>query len=208
MVPDSKSSVQLAGRVFSVAAVLAAVGAAHVLLFPNPLADVFFAGWVLVGVVLSIVGAVGAWTNRTALTWVAALLLIGLAGIGMMSIGMFIAPAAGLLIGAAIMTQLAGPRTGVHHAIRADPPTQQELVRKTVAGIGAAVLGGSLVYLGAISRELFEACARETLECAVARMNWGGVGITVLGLGLVGIGVWLVWKQIYIAWVLSTNQVQ
>lgn len=206
MVPDAHSPEQTAGRLFGAAAVLAAIAAATTLLLPNPLADVFFAGWVVASVGFAMLGAAGAWTNRPALTWVAALLLTGLSGIGMTSIGMFIAPAAGLMIGAAVMTQLAGPRTEVREAIRADPPTQQDLIRRLAVGIGAVGIGVGLVYRGAISQELFGACARETLDCAIASSNWGAIAITILGLGGMGVGMWLVWKQLYLARVISGTQ--
>ena len=192
-------------RLLSALAVLAASVACGVLLFPDPLADAFFAGWVLVGVVLSLVGAVGAWTNRTPLVWVAALLLAVLVIMGLMSIGLFIAPAALLLLGSAIFSQLAGPRAGPREAIIADPPATPEIVGKSLAGIGSVLVGAVLVYLGAFARELFSACASETLACALDKTHWDAVAITTLGLLAVGFGGWLIWKQIYVTRVLAAE---
>ena len=48
-------------------AVVLASSAAVALLFPRPLADAFFAAWVFFAVVLTVVGAFGAWTLRTIL---------------------------------------------------------------------------------------------------------------------------------------------
>lgn len=202
------SSVRTVSRLLSVLAVLSASVAGSYLLFPNPLADVFFAGWVLVGVILSLVGGIGAWTNRTPLVWVAALLLTGLAIVGMWSIGLFIAPAAVLLLGAALFSQLAGPREDVLEAITTNPPTASEVVLKTLAGTGSVVVGTGLVYVGAFAQELFVACARETLACAIGNIHWDAVGITVFGLLAVGFGGWMVWKQVFVARVLALNHVR
>lgn len=193
-------------RLLSVLAILFASVAGGYLLLPDPLADAFFAGWVLVAVGLSLVGGIGAWTNRTVLVWVAALLLAGLTITGMMSIGLFIAPAALCSLGSAIFSQLAGPRAGVRESITADPPTASEVARRSLLGTGSVVVGAGLMYLGAFTRELFGACASETLACALDKTHWGAVAITLLGLIAVGSGGWLVWKQVYITRVLASKQ--
>lgn len=193
-------------RLFGALAVLFAGVAAGILLAPNPLADAFFAGWMLVAVGLSLVGGIGAWTNRTALVWVAALPLTGLAIAGMMSIGFLIAPAALCLLASAVFSQSAGPRAGVREVITADPPSGSEIARKSLLGIGSMVVGIGLVYVGAFARELFGACASETLACALDKTHWGAVGITLLGLIAIGSGGWLVWKQVYVARVLASKR--
>lgn len=192
-------------RFLGALALLCALVAAGVLLFPNPLADAFFAGWVAISVGLALVGAFGARTNRTPIVWAAALLLSGLAIVGMWSIGLFIAPAALALLGAALAAQLTGPRPAVRDAIQAAPPTEREILQKTVAGMAFVVGGGTLAYLGAIERELFSACARETVACAIGSVQSGAVGMTVVGLVAAGIGGWLLWKQVYVTRVLATR---
>lgn len=192
-------------RLLGVLAVLCAGVAAGLLLLPNPLVDALFAGWVLVSVGLALVGAIAAWTNRTPLAWVAALLLTGLSIAGMWSIGRFVVPAAVALLGAALFSQLAGPRTGVRESIVADPPTRQDLVRQAFISASAVIAGGGLVYGGAVRRELFGACARETVACAIDNTHWDAVGITALGLLAVGVGGWLLWKQLYVARVLASR---
>lgn len=198
------SSVRRASRLLSVLAVVSTSVAASYLLFPRPLADVFFAGWVLFSTLLSLVGAIGAWTNRLSLVWVAALLLAGLSIVGMWSIGLFIAPAALLLLGAALLLQVAGPRTDVRDAIRSNPPTVPDAVLKTLAGSVSVAVGAGLVYVGAFSQELFGACATETVDCAIEKAHWNAIGLTVIGLIAVGFGGWLIWKQVYIARVLAS----
>lgn len=191
-------------RWLSVLAILAAGVAVAVLLAPDPLADVFFAAIVLSSVLFAMVGVFGAWTNRTPLLWVAALLLTGLTILGMLSIGIFLVPAALFLLGAAIFSQLAGPRSDVRETIIADPPSERAVVRRTLLG-GSGVLGGSgLVYVGAFTRELFGSCANETLGCALEATNWGAIGLTVLGLLAISLGGWLIWKQFYIRLVLAS----
>lgn len=190
-------------RLLGVLAALSASVAGGYLLLPDPLADAFFAGWVLVSVVLALVGGVGAWTNRTPLVWVAALLLTGLLIAGMWSIGLFIAPAALFLLGAALFSQLAGPREDVLEAVTADPPTTRETARRALLGTGSVVVGSGLVYAGAFRRELFGVCANETLACAIDKTHWGAVGATTLGLIAVGVGGWLLWKQVYVTRVLA-----
>lgn len=202
------STSQTASRLLSVLAILSASGAVTYLLLPNPLADVFFAGIVLLSVLFALLGGIGAWTNRTPLVWAAALLLTGLSIVGLMSIGFLIAPAACFLLGAAVFSQLAGPRTDVREAIISNPPTEQDLVRKKLIGAGAVVVGVGLVYVGAFAQELFRACARETVACALDTTNWGAVGVTLLGLGAVSYGGWLLWKQAYITRVLASTQTQ
>jgi hypothetical protein len=191
------SSFGRVSRLLSGLAILSASVAGTYLLLPDPLGDVFFAGWVLLSVILSIVGGIGAWTNRSPLIWVAAILLIGLTIIGILSIGRFIAPAAFFMFGSALFSQLAGPRTENMDAITTDPPTESEVVQKTLAGIGSVVVGAGLVYVGAFARELFGACASETVACAVEKTQWGAVGISVLGLIAISLGGWLFWRLIY-----------
>lgn len=193
-----------ASRLLAALAVAVAGVAAAVLLRPDPLADVFFAGWVLVAVALALVGAIAAWTNRTPLVWAAALLLTGLSIVGMWSIGAFVAPAALCLLGSALLSQVAGPRSGVREAIAADPPTVPEAVLKTLAATGCLLAGAGLVYLGAVAGELFGACARETLACALDNTHWDAVGTTLVGLVALGFGGWLLWKQVYVARVLAS----
>lgn len=195
-----------ASRLLSVLAILSASVASGVLLLPNPLADVFFAGIVLLSVIFALVGGVGAWTNRTALVWVAAFLLVSLAILGMMSVGLFLAPAALFLLGAAVFSHLAGPRTDLQEAIIANPPTVPEAVVKTLAGTVSVAVGAGVVYIGAFSQELFGACARETVACVLETTQWDAVGITILGLSALSLGGWLIWTQIYIARVLASTQ--
>lgn len=196
-------SVETSSRLLGALAVLSAVLASIYLLLPDPLTDVFFSGIVLLSVLFALVGEVGAWTNRTPLVWVAALLLTGLAIAGMMSIGFVIAPAALFMLGAALLSQLAGPRRDVREAIIADPPTVREAVLRTVAGTASVAVGAGLVYAGAFARELFGSCASETLACVLDTTHWDAVGITLLGLAAVGLGGWFVWRQIYVARVLG-----
>ena len=191
------SSFGKVSRLLSGLAILSASVAGTYLLLPNPLGDVFFAGWVLLGVILSIVGGIGAWTNRSPLIWVAAISLIGLTIIGIWSIGRFIAPAAFFMLGSALFSQLAGPRTENVDAVTTDPPTESEVLRKTLAGIGSVVVGVGLVYVGAFAQELFGACASETIACAIDKTQWGAVGVSVLGLIAISLGGWLCWRLIY-----------
>jgi len=200
--PDALTISRLLGGLAVVLAGLAAI----VLLFPRPLADAFFAAWVLFAVVLAVVGALGAWTSRTALVWVAALLLSGLSVVGMWSLGLFVAPAALVLIGAAIASLLTGPRPGAHEGVFNDPPSVLEAVLKTLAGAVLVVVGASLLYGGAVVRELFtRGCSSETLDCALAVTRWDAVGLSVLGLAAIGIGGWLVWKQLVVGRVLASK---
>lgn len=203
---SQRPSSETASRLLSVLAVLSASGAVILLLLPNPRADIFFAGIVTLSVVFALVGGIGAWTNRTPLVWVGALLLTGLSVIGMLSIGFLLAPAALLLLGAAVCSQLAGPRPDVREAILADPPTARDIARKTLLGIGAVIGGLGLVYAGAFRQELFGSCARETVACALETTNWSGVGLTLLGLLAISYGGWLLWKQSYLTRLLATTQ--
>lgn len=195
-------------RFLSVLAILSASGAVTVLLLPNPLADVFFAGIVMLSVLFAVIGGIGAWTNRTPLVWVAAFLSTGLSLLGMMSIGVFLVPATLFLFGAAVFSHLAGPRTDVREAIVANPPPEREIVRKKLVGIASAVVGGGLVYGGAFAQDLFGACARETVACALETTNWGAAGLTVLGSTAVSFGGWLLWKQAYLRRVLASTETQ
>ena len=201
-------STETASRLLSALAVLSASVAGGYLLLPNPLADVFFAGIVLLPVIFALVGGVGAWTNRTSLVWVAALSLTGLTILGMMSIGFFIAPATLFSLGAALFSQLSGPRTDVQEAIVTNPPTVPEAVLKTLAGTVSGAVGAGLVYIGAFRQELFGACASETLACAIDKTHWDAVGLTVSGLVVISLGGWLVWKQVYISRVLASAQTE
>lgn len=199
---------QTVSRLLSVLAILTASTAVASLLLPNPFADVFFAGIVMLNVLFTLVGGIGAWTNRTPLVWVATLLLTGLTILGMLSVGIFFVPATFLLLGAAIFSQFAGPRTDVRAAISANPPPERELVRKKQVGTGSVVIGVGLVYVGAFALGLFGACASETLACALNTTNWGAVGLTALGIGAISYGGWLLWKQAYITRVLASTQTQ
>ncbi|WP_135304875.1 hypothetical protein [Haloarcula amylovorans] len=192
-------------RLLSALAILSAGVAVTVLLLPNPLADVFYSGIVLLSILFALVGGIGAWTNRTPLVWVAALLLGGLSILGMMSIGLYLVPAALLLLGAAVFSQLTGPRPGVRESILANPSTRRDIVQKILVGTVAIVVGLGLVSVGAFRRELFGSCARETLDCALKTTNWDAVGLTVLGLVAISFGGWLVWRQAYITRVLAAN---
>lgn len=201
--PDASTT----SRLSSGLAVLFAVSAAAALLSPRPLADAFFAAWVVFAVGLAIVGAVGAWTRRTGLVWVAAVLLTGVAIVGIMSIGLYVLPAALALFGAAVASQLTPPRRGVHEAIQADPPSVLDAVLKTLGGTVAAVIGAGLVYEGTFVRELFTGgCARETLDCALAVTRWDAVALSVIGFTAVGVGGWLVWRQVAIGRALAARQ--
>ncbi|WP_227357326.1 hypothetical protein [Haladaptatus salinisoli] len=201
---NNHSSTQTASRLLSVLAILSASGASGYLLLPNPLADVFFAGIVLLSVLFALIGGIGAWTNRTPLVWVAALLLTGLTIVGLLSIGLFFAPAAVFLLGAAVFSQLAGPRTGQREAIVSHPPTVHETMLKSLTGTVSVVVGAGMVYIGAFTQELFGACSSETLACALETTHWDAVGITILGLIAISFGGWLLWKQIYIARVFAS----
>ena len=207
MVQASQSrSNKTVSRLLSVLAVLSACVAVTALLFPNPLADVFYAGIVMLSVLFTLVGGIGAWTNRTLLVSVAALLLTSLSILGMMSIGLYLVPAALLLLGAAVFSQLAGPRLEVRESILANPPTKRDIIQKVLIGTSSIVVGSGLVYVGAFRQELFGSCAQETLACALETTNWGAVGLTVLGLFAVSYGGWLLWKQTYITRVLVSKQ--
>lgn len=200
--PDGRTACRLSSG-FAVA--LALVAAAS-LLPPRPLADVFFAGWVFVAVGLTALGAVAAWTDRTPLVWVAALLLAALSVVGMWSIGFYIATSALLMLVAAGLSQWAVPRRpGVGPV--ADPPTVLEAVYKTLGGSVTVVLGAGLFYEGTFVRELFlRGCTRETLACALAVTRWDAVGLTFVGLAAVAVGVWLVWRQVAIGRALAADQ--
>lgn len=204
MVPLPPSA-ETGRRLLASLAVLSAVVAALALLFVNPLADVFVAAWVAGSVLLALVGGVAAWANRTPLAGAAALLLTGLSLAGMMSVGLFVAPSAAFLLGAALLSWRAGPREGVTEAIAANPPTVRETVLRALLGVGSIALGAGLVFVTAFGEGLFEACASETLACTVENTHWLAVGGTVLGLVAVGVGGWLVWKQLYVARVRSIS---
>jgi len=205
MVPTPRSATS---RLSSALAVLAAGAAGAYLLSPDPLGDAFFTGIVLLGVAFALVGGIAAWTDRTPLVWVAALLLTGLSIAGMMSIGFVLAPAAIFLLGAALLSQLAGPRPGVREAILDSPPTVPEIALKTLGGTVALAVGAGLAYAGAFSRELFGACASETPACVLANANWAAIGTTLSGLVAVGFGGWLLWKQLYVSRVLASTRTE
>lgn len=201
--PDALTVSRLLGAVSVVLAGLAAVA----LLFPRPLADAFFTAWVLLAVSLAVIGALGAWTRRTAVVWVAALLLSGLSIVGMWSLGPFVAPAALVLLGAAVASLWTGPRPGAHEAVLADPPSVLEAVLKTLAGAVLVIIGAGVAYEGTVGRELFtRGCSSETLDCALAVTRWDAVGLTVLGLAAIGIGVWMVWTQVTVGRILASNR--
>lgn len=208
MVPVTRlSNPFLVSRLLATGSVVLAVVAAGVLLWPRPLADVFYAVWVLATVALAGIGAIGAWTRRSALMWVAALLLAGLSILGMWSFGLFVAPAAVVLLGAAVASYWTGPQLGAHKAVLENPPSVLEAVLKTLAGTALVVVGAGLTYEGAIVRELFtRGCARETLECALAVVRWDGAGLAVFGLAGIGTGGWLVWRQVAVGRVLASTQ--
>ncbi len=201
MVP---SPLRTTSRALGALAVLLAVVAAGFLLAPRPLADVFFAGWVVVAVGIALAGGFAAWTNRRGLLWVAALALTALAIVGMWSLGFFVAPAALCLLLAAVLAQFDGRREPAGRTV-ADPPTVPEAILKTLAGCGALAGGGALVYVGAFTRELFGACASETLSCALGNADWGAIVVTLLGLAALGLGVWLLWRQVSVARVLASR---
>lgn len=201
-------SSEAVSRLLSVLAIISASVAVTFLLFPNPLADVFFAGIMVFSVIFAVIGGIGAWTNRAPLVWVAALLLTGLSILGLMSIGVLLVPAALLLLGAAIFSQMSGPRADVQKTITTDPPEGQEILRKLLLGIGSVAGGLGIVYWSAFKRELFGSCASETVACALETTNWGAVGLTVLGLVGISVGGWLLWKQTYVMRVLASTQTQ
>lgn len=202
--PDAMTVSQSLGGLSVLLATLAMVA----LLFPQPLADAFFAAWVLVAVGLAVVGALGAWTGRTVLVWIAALLLVGLTVVGMWSLGLFFAPAALALLGAAVASLSTGPRPDAYEDVRSDPPSVLDAVLKTLGGTVAVIVGIGLVYEGTVVRELFaRGCASETLTCALAVTRWDAVGLSALGLAAVGVGGWLIWKQVAVGRVLASNQV-
>lgn len=208
MVPMTRlSDPFLVSRLLATSAVVLAGVAAVALLVPRPLADAFFAAWVLVAVALAGVGALATWTRRTALVWVAALLLSGLSVVGMWSVGLFVAPAAVVLLGAAVASHWTGPRPGSHEAVLEDPPSVLEAVLKTLAGAGLVVVGAGLTYEGTFVRELFtRGCVSETLGCALAVTRWDAAGLAVLGLAGLGLGGWVVWRQVAVGRVLASTQ--
>lgn len=199
MVPSPRS----ASRLLSAAAVVAALLASAVLLAPTPLADVFFAGIVLLSPLFAVVGAVGAWTNRAALVWVAALLSVGLTLVGAMSVGLLFAPAALLLLGSAVAAQAAGPDSARRERLLADPPEPRERAQKALLGVASVVVGAAVVDAAALDRQLFGSCAQETLACALETTNWGLVALTLLGFGAVAVGGWLLWRQVYVTRLLA-----
>lgn len=70
------------------------------------------------------------------------------------------------------------------------------------------VIGVGLAGVGALSHDLWGACASETLACVVEKTNWDVAAVTLLGLAAVGVGGWLVWKQGHVARVLATTSVE
>jgi len=200
MVPAPRTTSRALGGV----AVAAALLGSAVLLAPAPLADAFFAGIVLLNPLFAVVGAVGAWTNRTVVVWVAAVLSVGLSLAGMMSVGLYLAPTALLLLGAAVAAQAAGPRPGLREEILSSAPSVRGRLGRAAAGLAGIAVGVALVDAGAFERELFGSCAQETLACALGTTNWPAVGLTLVGFGAVALGAWLVWKQVYVSRVLHT----
>lgn len=192
------SLLRTAARLLGVLAAVAATVAAAYVLLPDPLADVFFAAWVLAAVGLAAVGGLAAWRGRTAVVWLAGLLLAGLAVLGMMSFGLYVAPAAVSLLAAATCLQLDRPRR-VRQLSVAEAVADRGDVARALAGAGAAAVGAWLVHAGAVERGLFGACARETLSCALAVARWDAVGLTAVGLVAVGAGGWLCYRQFQLA---------
>ena len=203
---DLRSSWLIGVVLLAALAVAAAVLASVVLLTPDPLADAFFAGIVLLSPLFAAVGAVGAWTNRSPVVWVAALLSAVLSVAGMLSIGLFLAPVTLLLLGAAVAAQVAAPGAGAREEILAGAPSRPERLLRAAGGLASVVVGVALVDAGAFDRELFGSCAQETLACALGTTNWLAVGVTLLGFGAVAAGAWLVWKQVYVSRVLRATR--
>ncbi|MFB6353019.1 MAG: hypothetical protein ABEJ92_02940 [Halobacteriales archaeon] len=196
MTPASDTRAERLARVLSGLALVSALVAAGWLLWPAALGDAFFAAWVVFAVALTSIGTAATWTRRRPLVWVTALLLVGLAVVGMWSIGFFVAPSALLLLATALVLQLGGVGATPPPP---DPPSAREAVGRTLLGVVAIALGGGLAYEGAVVRELFSrACGGETPACALAVTNWDGVGLSVLGLVGIGLGGWLVWRQLAI----------
>jgi hypothetical protein len=176
-----------------VLAILAVVLVVLVLLTPNPLADVFVAGSMLFVVILTIIGGIGAWTDRSPVVWVVGLSLGVLSVLSM--VGPLLAPGALLMLAAAVTSQAARARSARREQIRAHPPETAIVRRKVFAGALAVVIGGVLVYIGAFTQELFGACGVESLACALEMTHWDAVGITLLGIFAVIVGGWLLWQQ-------------
>lgn len=200
MVPSTRET----SRLLAALALVVAVAAAAALLLPDPLADAYFAGIVVLNPLFAAVGVVGAWTERTVIVWVAALLSVGLAVVAMMSIGLALLPTALLLLGSAVAAQAAGPREAVRERILADAPSGRERLLWAAVGLGSIVVGVELVNVGAFRQELFGSCAQETLSCALETTNWPAVGLTLLGFAAVAVGAWVIWKQVYVSRVLRT----
>jgi len=203
--PSDASAVGTWSRLLSALAILTTAAAAGYLLLPLPLADAFFAAWVLLGVGLSLLGAAGAWTNRPSLVWAAALSLTALSVVGMWSIGLFVAPAAALLLGAALLSRRSEPPAEGRGATD-DYPSRDSSALTALGGAAAVTVGAALVYAGAFAGELFGACARETVACALGKTHWDAVGLTVLGLIAVAIGGWTVWRQVAAARAPTANR--
>jgi hypothetical protein len=184
---------------------LLASGAAVFLLFPSPLEDIFFTGWVLFSVLITVVGLIGSRIHRTYLVWLSAAILIGLSIVGMWSIGFLVTPAALCLILSAALMQVTENHRKIREQIIADPPSVSEAVAKTLVSCIAIGFGSVLVYLGAFARSLFEACARETLTCTLEQIHWDAVSMASLGLASLIFGGWLLRKQIVIARILSSE---
>lgn len=166
--------------------------------------DVFVAAWALGGALVALVGAAAAWMGRRALLWVTSLLLAALSVVGMLSIGFLFAPAACCLLGAALLSGWAGsllPRPGA----TAVASTGEGVVAWTVTAFASIAGGWALVDAGALSRELFGACATESPECVIARAHWDAVGVTGLGLVAITVGGWLLWRQAAAIWLLSAT---
>lgn len=192
------SLLRTAARLLGALAAVAALAAAAYLLLPDPLADVFFAAWVLAAVGLAAVGGLAAWTARTALVWLAGLLLSALAVVGIWSIGLFVAPAAVCLLAAATCLQFDRPRRVAQLSV-AEAIAARGAVTRALAGAATAALGAWLVYAGAVERGLFGACARETLSCALAVARWDAVALTAVGLVAAAGGGWLCYRQVQLA---------
>jgi len=148
--------------------------------------DVFAAGFVLLAVAFALLGGYGGLRGRTAPAWIGAVGLALVAVLGAMSIAPFLGPGAVMLLGAALATQLPR-RARVRAAIRDDPPGASGLLYRAGVSIAAVALGAASIYVGAVLRGLFGACAVESLACVVRQTDWPAIVLTVTG--LVGIGL-------------------
>lgn len=203
MVPFLPRDRRSLARALGLLSLVAAVPGAGFLLTRIPITDALVA-WPAVLVLAAAVGAAAAWTDRVFLVWVAALALSLVSVAGLLSIGFVFAPAALSLLAAAAALQTAGLPAARRDAILADPPGMRTVVRRTVAGSVGVVAGVVVIYLNAVARELFVACAVETVACQVGNTHWDAVAATLAGFAVVVGSVWLVWTQFAVARVVDT----